>query len=208
MGRPRGRGGRWRRGGRRQRTRSRVRVTRPARGSVPADPAWTDALADELLSWLREKRDILELMTFAGDTVRVTAFERHGLRHRRSSFWLTRPDSAGHARARCRGDPRRRRRAFWPGAGGQAGMGVAAQFDRVVAGGAARAARRGRARCGGVDVPVDDPPGFYSRRGAESTKAAWTRGRAGCHGNYIRTTGLIARPASASCAASSSWSRS
>jgi ribosomal protein S18 acetylase RimI-like enzyme len=60
-----------------------------------ADPARTDALADELLPWLHEQRNIVELMTFAGDAARVTAFERHGLRHRRSSFTLTRPDSGG-----------------------------------------------------------------------------------------------------------------
>jgi ribosomal protein S18 acetylase RimI-like enzyme len=60
-----------------------------------ADPAWTDALADELLPWLHEQRDVVELMTFAGDTARVTAFERHGLRHRRSSFWMARLDGAG-----------------------------------------------------------------------------------------------------------------
>jgi ribosomal protein S18 acetylase RimI-like enzyme len=60
-----------------------------------ADPTRTDALADELLPWLQEQRDIVELMTFAGDTARLTAFERHGLRHRRSSFSMARPDSAG-----------------------------------------------------------------------------------------------------------------
>src|SRR4051794_17658413 len=60
-----------------------------------ADPARTDALADELVRWLREQRDVVELLTFAGDTARVTAFERHGLRHRRSSFSLVRPDGAG-----------------------------------------------------------------------------------------------------------------
>lgn len=60
-----------------------------------ADPVLTDPLADELLPWLHEQRDVEELMTFAGDTARVTAFERHGLRHRRSSFTLARPDSAG-----------------------------------------------------------------------------------------------------------------
>jgi len=60
-----------------------------------ADPAWTDALADELLPWLHARRDVVELMTFAGDHGRLRAFERHGLRHRRSSFSLARPDSAG-----------------------------------------------------------------------------------------------------------------
>jgi ribosomal protein S18 acetylase RimI-like enzyme len=60
-----------------------------------ADPAGTDALADKLLPWLLEQRDVVELVTFAADTARVAAFERHGLRQRRSSFWLARPDSAG-----------------------------------------------------------------------------------------------------------------
>jgi mycothiol synthase len=60
-----------------------------------ADPARTDALADELLPWLREQRDAVALMTFAGDTERVRAFERHGLRHRRSSFSMSRPAGAG-----------------------------------------------------------------------------------------------------------------
>lgn len=60
-----------------------------------ADPALTDALADELLPWLLERRDDLQLMTFAGDAARVAAFERHGLRHVRSSFSLVRFDRAG-----------------------------------------------------------------------------------------------------------------
>jgi ribosomal protein S18 acetylase RimI-like enzyme len=60
-----------------------------------ADPARTDALADALVPWLREQRDIPALMTFAADAARVAAFERHGLRHRRSSFSMARPDSAG-----------------------------------------------------------------------------------------------------------------
>ena len=60
-----------------------------------ADPARTDAAADELLPWLLEQRDRVELMTFASDGARVAAFERHGLNHRRSSFSLVRPDSAG-----------------------------------------------------------------------------------------------------------------
>src|SRR5687768_15884998 len=60
-----------------------------------ADPARTDALADALLPWLYERADKAELMTYAGDTARVRAFERHGLRHRRSSFSLARPHSAG-----------------------------------------------------------------------------------------------------------------
>jgi GNAT superfamily N-acetyltransferase len=60
-----------------------------------ADPARTDAVADELLPWLLEQRDRVEVMTFASDGPRVAAFERHGLKHRRSSFSLVRPDSAG-----------------------------------------------------------------------------------------------------------------
>src|SRR4051812_11899303 len=60
-----------------------------------ADPAATDALADELLPWLRGQRPVVELMTFAGDPARLAAFERHGLRPRRSSFTLARPGSAG-----------------------------------------------------------------------------------------------------------------
>jgi ribosomal protein S18 acetylase RimI-like enzyme len=60
-----------------------------------ADPARTDALADELLPWLHEQSEVVELMTFAGDRARMAAFERHGLRHRRSSFSLARPESAG-----------------------------------------------------------------------------------------------------------------
>lgn len=59
------------------------------------DPARTGALADELLPWLHEQCQVVELMTFAADTARVAAFERHGLRHRRSSFLMTRPDSVG-----------------------------------------------------------------------------------------------------------------
>lgn len=60
-----------------------------------ADPARTDALADELLPWLHEQCDVVELMTFAGDTTRAAAFERHGLRHHRSSFLMARPDATG-----------------------------------------------------------------------------------------------------------------
>jgi GNAT superfamily N-acetyltransferase len=60
-----------------------------------AEPAWTDALADELLPWLHEQRDGVELMTFAGDAARIAAFERHELRHHRSTFGLLRPESAG-----------------------------------------------------------------------------------------------------------------
>jgi ribosomal protein S18 acetylase RimI-like enzyme len=65
------------------------------RAVLMADPARTDALADELLPWLREQGEVVELMTFAGDSARVAAFERHGLRHLRSSFSLARPESAG-----------------------------------------------------------------------------------------------------------------
>jgi GNAT superfamily N-acetyltransferase len=60
-----------------------------------ADPALTDALADELLPWLRERCDVVELMTFGGDPARMAAFERHGLRHLRSSFLLARSENAG-----------------------------------------------------------------------------------------------------------------
>jgi ribosomal protein S18 acetylase RimI-like enzyme len=60
-----------------------------------ADPAWTDAVVDALVPWLHEQRDVVELMTFAGDAARIAAFERHGLRHRRSSFVLARSESAG-----------------------------------------------------------------------------------------------------------------
>jgi ribosomal protein S18 acetylase RimI-like enzyme len=64
-----------------------------------ADPAETDALADALVPWLREQRDAMELMSFAGDAARLAAFERHGLRHRRSSFLMARPESAGPLQA-------------------------------------------------------------------------------------------------------------
>jgi ribosomal protein S18 acetylase RimI-like enzyme len=60
-----------------------------------ADPHDSDALIDELLPWLRERREPVELPTFGGDTARVAAFERHGLSHRRSSFSLLRPAAAG-----------------------------------------------------------------------------------------------------------------
>lgn len=59
------------------------------------DPARTDALVGELLPWLQTQSDELQLMTYAGDAARVAAFERHGLRHRRSTFSLARPESAG-----------------------------------------------------------------------------------------------------------------
>jgi ribosomal protein S18 acetylase RimI-like enzyme len=64
-------------------------------GLFLADPATTAIVADELLPWLREQSRALQLMTFAGDSARVAAFERHGLHHRRSSFSLVRPESAG-----------------------------------------------------------------------------------------------------------------
>src|SRR5918911_2696910 len=38
-----------------------------------ADPALTDALADELLPWLHRQRDVVELMAFAGDAGRLAA---------------------------------------------------------------------------------------------------------------------------------------
>jgi ribosomal protein S18 acetylase RimI-like enzyme len=60
-----------------------------------ADPARVSLLADELLPWLRERCDVVRLMTFAGDIARVAAFERHGLRHLRSSFLMARADSVG-----------------------------------------------------------------------------------------------------------------
>ena len=60
-----------------------------------ADPAWTDALADELLPWLHAQCDVVEVMTFAGDAARIAAFERHRLRQRRSSFVLARSESDG-----------------------------------------------------------------------------------------------------------------
>jgi mycothiol synthase len=60
-----------------------------------AEPARTDELADELLPWLCERADAVELMTFAGDAARLAALERHGLFHLRSLFSLLRPDDAG-----------------------------------------------------------------------------------------------------------------
>jgi mycothiol synthase len=60
-----------------------------------ADPAQTDAVVDELLPWLQAEADDLKLETYAGDAVRVAAFERHGLRHLRSAFSLARGDDAG-----------------------------------------------------------------------------------------------------------------
>jgi GNAT superfamily N-acetyltransferase len=60
-----------------------------------ADPARTDAVVDELVPWLREQRDDVHLTTSAADRPRAAAFERHGLRHRRSSFSMARPECAG-----------------------------------------------------------------------------------------------------------------
>jgi ribosomal protein S18 acetylase RimI-like enzyme len=60
-----------------------------------ADPALTDELVDQLLPWLGERRADVELTTYKGDSARVRAFERHGLVHRRSSFLMARPESAG-----------------------------------------------------------------------------------------------------------------
>ena len=60
-----------------------------------ADPTRTSLLADELLRWLRERCEAVRLMAFVDDTERVAAFERHGLRHVRSSFLMARADSVG-----------------------------------------------------------------------------------------------------------------
>lgn len=60
-----------------------------------ADPGRAAPIADLLLPWLLGQRDDVELLTFAGDAARVEAFERHGLRHRHSSFTLSRPGDAG-----------------------------------------------------------------------------------------------------------------
>ena len=60
-----------------------------------ADPTRVDAAADALLPWLDAQPGTVKLMTFAGDTARVAAFERNGLRHLRSSFSLAWPDGAG-----------------------------------------------------------------------------------------------------------------
>jgi ribosomal protein S18 acetylase RimI-like enzyme len=65
-----------------------------AQAVVLADPARAEVLANELLPWLDGRRDVVELVTYAGDAARVAAFERHGLRHRRSSFSMERPESA------------------------------------------------------------------------------------------------------------------
>ena len=60
-----------------------------------ADPARTDEVADALLGWLLGQGGTVELLTFAGDTARVAALERHGLRHEHSAFTLARPPAAG-----------------------------------------------------------------------------------------------------------------
>src|SRR3954471_22091995 len=84
VGRRRGRIGP-RGGGRNsRRRRRRLCVAGPATAVFLADPARTDALADELLPWLLDQREVVQLMTFAGDLARVRAFERHGLRYLRS----------------------------------------------------------------------------------------------------------------------------
>ena len=64
-------------------------------GLFLADPACNDAAADVLLPWLRDEHEACEVMSFAGDGGRLAAFERNGLRHRRSSFTLARLASAG-----------------------------------------------------------------------------------------------------------------
>lgn len=60
-----------------------------------AEPTRANPLVDELLPWLRERCEVVRLMTFAGDTARVAAYERHGLRHFRSSFLMARAHSVG-----------------------------------------------------------------------------------------------------------------
>ena len=55
-----------------------------------ADPECVATAVDVLLPWLREHGPV-QVMTFAADRERVDALERHGLRHRRSSFSLARP---------------------------------------------------------------------------------------------------------------------
>jgi ribosomal protein S18 acetylase RimI-like enzyme len=60
-----------------------------------AEPTRMSPLVDELLPWLRERCEVVRLMTFAGDVVRVAAFERHGLQHVRSSFLMARAQSVG-----------------------------------------------------------------------------------------------------------------
>lgn len=60
-----------------------------------AEPTQTTPLVGALLPWLRERCAEVRLMTFAGDVARVAAFERHGLRHLRSSFLMARARSVG-----------------------------------------------------------------------------------------------------------------
>jgi ribosomal protein S18 acetylase RimI-like enzyme len=60
---------------------------------VAEEAAWfgeAELSAEEIGEWIDEG----ELMTFAGDLARVTAFERHGLRLRRSAFSMVRSDTA------------------------------------------------------------------------------------------------------------------
>ena len=60
-----------------------------------SEPDRVVAVGDLLLPWLRGHPGGGNLATFAGDTARVSTFERHGLRYLRSTFTLVRPDSAG-----------------------------------------------------------------------------------------------------------------
>ena len=60
-----------------------------------ADPAAAVAVLDELLLWLLGQREVSGILTFAGDGGRREAFERHGLTHRRSAFFMTRAEGAG-----------------------------------------------------------------------------------------------------------------
>lgn len=64
-------------------------------GVFVADPARTDAVSDLLLPWVRARRSDVGLLVFGADADRVSAFERHGLRHERSSFSLARAADAG-----------------------------------------------------------------------------------------------------------------
>src|SRR4051794_14223744 len=92
-----------------------VALARRARAVVPADPARTGALAaagggaavfvavpagpvavaDEGPRGAGEPGNAVARMPSAGDTEGVGAFERHGLRPRRSSFPMSRPAGAG-----------------------------------------------------------------------------------------------------------------
>ena len=58
-----------------------------------ADPEATDAVADVLLPHLLESGRV-DILIFGDDAERQAAFERHGLRHRKSSFTLARPAGA------------------------------------------------------------------------------------------------------------------